>query len=114
MNLTRLIVFTNRVRVLAEFYSTTFDLPLIGEMNDDWVQVQAGGCLLAFHKTTHNTTDKEDTGLKLVFAAADIEEERQRLISLGIEMGTIIRFGDLAFCDGSDPDGNRFQLSTRT
>ena len=114
MNLTRLIVFTNRVRVLAEFYSTTFDLPLIGEMNDDWVQVQAGGCLLAFHKTTYNTADKGDTGLKLVFGADDIEEERRRLIDLGVKMDAIKRFGDLAFCDGSDPDGNRFQLSTRT
>lgn len=114
LNLTRLILFTSRVRVLTDFYSTTFDLPLIGEMNDDWVEVQAGGCLLAFHKTTYNTEDKDDTGLKLVFGADYIEEERRRLIDLGLEMGAIQRFGDLAFCDGSDPDGNRFQLSNRT
>lgn len=114
MNLTRVIIFTDRVRVLVEFYATIFSLPLVGEINDEWVELQAGGCLLAFHKTSRKTQGKDDTGLKLVFCPDDIEEERRRLIDLGVKMGLVKRFGDLSLCDGSDPDGNRFQFSTRS
>ena len=132
MNLTREILFTNRVRVLAEFYTNTFNLQPIGELNDNGIELQAGGALLAFHrvsfsggffprrhftsrnlvarcgvvdKTSRKTADKEDTGLKLVFGPDDITEERRRLIGLGVKMGPVKRFDNLAFCYGSDPDG---------
>ena len=38
---------------------------------------------------------------------------RAELISRGATMGTFKRFGALELCDGTDPDGNTFQISNR-
>ena len=37
----------------------------------------------------------------------------EELESLGVDMAEIRRFGKVEMCDGSDPDGRRFQISSR-
>ena len=38
---------------------------------------------------------------------------REALAARGARMGRLLGSGDLAFCDGKDPDGNPFQISNR-
>jgi hypothetical protein len=42
-----------------------------------------------------------------------IHQERARLVAAGVVMRDIHRYSDVAFCDGVDPEGNVFQLTTR-
>lgn len=41
------------------------------------------------------------------------EEVTVRLVALGVAMRESHRYGDASFCDGVDPEGNVFQLTTR-
>jgi len=113
MDLARIIIFTREVRQMVDFYAETFGLSVIGEFDDEWTEMSAGSCNIAFHKLGSDIQGSEDDGVKIVFASNDVAGEKARLESLGIEMIQIFRFGEIEMCDGSDPDGHRFQVSSR-
>ncbi|MEP6849502.1 MAG: VOC family protein [Acidobacteriota bacterium] len=115
MDLARVIIFTRDVERLVDFYVSNFGLKLVGEADPGWTELNAGGCNLAFHKFSGavENGDSADNGIKFVFGAKDVAAERSRLQGLGVEMTKIFEFGDIRMCDGSDPDGNRFQISSR-
>jgi predicted enzyme related to lactoylglutathione lyase len=51
------------------------------------------------------------SGFVLRFGVDDVEAERTRLLDLGVEIGDVNRVeGLVAFCEFSDPDGNRLSL----
>jgi catechol 2,3-dioxygenase-like lactoylglutathione lyase family enzyme len=112
MKLSRIIIFTPDVERLSEFYRNAFALDEIGVSNSDWAELDAGGCSLAFHKLNETSTVR-DGWIKPVFGAADVPAEKARLESLGVEMTDVVSFGDVQLCDGRDPDGNWFQVSSR-
>src|SRR5687767_14825330 len=113
MDLSRIIIFTGDVRRMVDFYSETFGLTLIGEFDEGWTEMSAGTCNIAFHKLGFEVQGSDDDGVKIVFATADVQGEKARLEALGIEMTDIFQFGEIEMCDGSDPDGHRFQISSR-
>ncbi len=113
MDLARVIIFTGDVRRMVDFYTSTFGLSMIGEFDEGWTEVNAGACTIAFHKLGFDVDGSSDDGVKLVFGTHDVAGERARLESLGIEMTEIYKYGDIEFCDGDDPDGHRFQISSR-
>ena len=51
---------------------------------------------------------REDTPIKLVFAVADVDAERSRLVRQGVKMFPANTWGT---CDGLDPEGNVFQIA---
>ena len=55
-------------------------------------------------------TPRENLPLKLIFEVKDVESERTRLESLGIEMLRRPWQQSGEACDGVDPEGNIFQL----
>jgi predicted enzyme related to lactoylglutathione lyase len=112
MELSRVIIFTGDVKTLVDFYISHFDLALVGEFDAGWTELNAGGCNLAFHKFSEKL-DGGDNGIKFVFAASDVAAEKARLEGLGVKMTRIFTFGQIQMCDGQDPDGNRFQISSR-
>jgi len=112
MKLSRIIIFTPDVDRLVAFYRNAFALGDIGVPNSDWAELDAGGCSVAFHKLDESSTAR-DGWIKVVFGAADVAAEKERLQGLGIEMTDVISFGDVQLCDGRDPDGNWFQISSR-
>ncbi len=105
-------MFTGNVSRLADFYSSHFGLEQVGEPEDGWIELNAGGCNLAFHHTSKKIDDR-DNGIKFVFGSADVAAEKERLEGLGVKMKKIFTFGNMEMCDGQDPDGNRFQISSR-
>lgn len=112
MDLTRVIVFTPDVKRMAEFYRSCFALSEIGEGDEGWTELDAGGCHIAFHRIDETGTSR-DGWIKLVFGSRDVAAEKSRLERLGIEMSEIVDFEGIRLCDGKDPDGNTFQISSR-
>jgi len=106
----RLMLFTNDVPVLARYYVDTFGLSYLGDPEDTgWIEVDAGGVRLAFP----GSMARKALGGKIVFFADDVVETRQQLMERGIEVGAVQSFRKLAYCDFSDPAGNRVQISNR-
>ena len=50
---------------------------------------------------------------KIVFYAQDVDAARAAVVARGAVMGAVRKFGTIALCDGQDPEGHVFQLSTR-
>jgi predicted enzyme related to lactoylglutathione lyase len=113
MIMTRVIIFSSRVGRIAEFYRTAFGFTTVGTATDDWIELTSGGCNLALHGTARDTRRTGDCGIKLVFGTRRVAATRSRLVKLGIAMGTVCSFAGITMCDGRDPDGNRFQISSR-
>jgi catechol 2,3-dioxygenase-like lactoylglutathione lyase family enzyme len=84
-----------------------------------WVELSAGPCALALHAIPAEIARgiaissppqaREDTPLKLIFEADDLEKARAHLVSCGATMGEPSPWGS---CDGVDPEGNVFQIAT--
>ena len=112
MQVARLIVFTRDVKRLSEFYRTSFGLRAVENGTADWTELSTGSCSIAFHRFD-DESEGRDGWIKIVFGAKDVAAEKARLESLGIKMSDVVEFGDIRLCDGRDPDGNWFQISSR-
>jgi len=112
MNISRLIIFTPDVRRLSDFYSNAFGLSKVDGGDAEWAELSTGTCNLAFHHYAEEGVGR-DGWTKIVFGAKNVRDEKARLESLGIEMSEVVQFGDIQLCDGRDPDGNWFQISSR-
>ena len=110
----RVIVFVADVEKCADFYRAMFDLsPIESDLAaDEWAELDAGGCRLAFHKA-HGPTGSPAAPHKIVFYAEDVGAVQQELVRRGAPMDAVQTFGDLLLCDGTDPEGHRFQISNR-
>ena len=75
-------------------------------------RADVGESNIAFHRYGKDVKAR-DGWMKIVFGAADVAAERERLIRQGMEMSEMVKFGDIHLCDGRDPDGNWFQISSR-
>ena len=114
LSLHRVITFTHQFEAMRNFYRDTFGMRIVSE-EDGWVELDSGGCRLAIHAAGKGVTvgpDHEGPH-KLVFYADDVAAARADLLARGVAMGPVHEFGALRFCDGSDPDANRFQISNR-
>ena len=112
VEISRFIIFTPDVKRLAGFYASTFGLDIVGEADEGWTELNAGATNIAFHKTTEQGTGR-DGWTKLVFGSKSVASERARLEKLGVKMSDVVEFGEIQLCDGRDPDGNYFQISSR-
>lgn len=112
MEMSRVIIFTPDVRRLSEFYISCFGLSSVGNSDADWAELNGGNCNIAFHRFSEEVQGR-DGWLKIVFGSSDVEAEKQRLEKLGVKMSEVVEFGEIKLCDGRDPDGNSFQISSR-
>jgi predicted enzyme related to lactoylglutathione lyase len=117
----RIIVFVANVEVSAAFFEHAFELNRVQETYTagQWLELQAGGCKLAFHKAygkegpIDEPTGGPDHPFKIVFYAENIPEMKKKLERKGVRMGEIKQFGNLALCDGVGPENHPFQISNR-
>jgi catechol-2,3-dioxygenase len=119
-SLDRIILYVQDVERLKKFYKEIFELPIIQEIKDEWVVFRAGVCELALHRVgePYRVADisswRVETNAKLVLSVArDLNEMRAELIRKGVPMGDIKVYPGLTgpLCDGTDPEGNVFQLA---
>jgi predicted enzyme related to lactoylglutathione lyase len=112
MILARIILFAPDVPATAAFYHQAFDIPIMGDPTDrDFIQLDTGACRIAVHKGV--AASGPGQAPKLVFRVSDVVGERRRLTAQGISLGRIIAAPGFSFCDGRDPAGNSFQISSR-
>ena len=71
--------------------------------------------MLALHavKAGPRLPERIDLYLKLCFHVDDVDRTRATLVAARVRMREAHRHGDVAFCDGIDPEGNVFQITTR-
>lgn len=112
------IIFVDDVAKMQAFYQGTLGLAVL-TAEPGWVRLDAGGVVLALHAITPARTrpdpppERAAAVTKLCFRVDDVDAAREALVAAGVKMRTVNRIGDLAFCDGIDPEGNVFQITTR-
>jgi catechol 2,3-dioxygenase-like lactoylglutathione lyase family enzyme len=110
LRLARIILFTADVEALTAFYRDVIGLTVVGR-EPRWVEFAAGGCAIAMHKGRAKPGARPP---KLVFHAADVAAARAALVRKGMTtLGPVKSATHFDMCDGSDPDGNPIQISSR-
>jgi catechol 2,3-dioxygenase-like lactoylglutathione lyase family enzyme len=115
MRLAQVILFTGDAGRLRDFYVGALGLSVL-EDSPGWIRLDAGRGVLALHDLPGEPTGdparrREDSYWKPCFQVDDVEVTRARLVAAGVAMGEVHRFGEVVFCDGTDPDGNIFQIT---
>lgn len=112
-SLNRVILFVNDMPACAAFYRDTLGLQPHGYADEGWMSFDAGGCLISLHRTTQPAASNAKA-VQIVFRVGDVDAARDALIRAGARMGDTARpEPGLSFCDGQDPAGNWFQISSR-
>ena len=108
----RIILFTDKVENLANFYSTNLGFK-IKEISQDkkWIDISTGGFFIGIHFKKISNASKRQT--KLVFYCADVNGAREELLKKGVKMGKLHISKEIVFSDGLDLAGNSFQISNR-
>lgn len=116
-----IILYVKNVEILKNFYVENFSLKVIEE-DQEWVLLNAGAIHIGLHKIGDQYLDtieegyQFDNNTKLVFQIdTDIVSARHELVSKNIQMREIKTFDhyDFWLCDGTDPEGNVFQLKKK-
>jgi catechol-2,3-dioxygenase len=120
VSLDRIILYVQDVERLANFYKDAFALPVVEEISGEWAVLRVGACELALHRVgkPYRVADaaswKVETNAKLVISVRrELNELRAELIRKGVPMGPLKSYPGLTgpLCDGTDPEGNVFQLA---
>jgi len=118
VQLSQVILFVDNTARMQAFYERLGLVVIDGTAASGFIRLRdpAGGAVLALHYTRAvgpPTAPRTDTALKPCFHAGDIDALRASLVQHGATMREIQRFDGIAICDGVDPEGNIFQLTTR-
>lgn len=116
----RIILFVDDIEKMSAFYGGVLGLSELPDGSEEYVCFSAGGCEICLHALpeqyraeSSEFPKREDTHSKFVFRSDDVERDRQYLIQKGARMNEVVRYGDIDLCDGADPEGNIFQISSR-
>lgn len=121
VRLSTIILYVKDVQLLKIFYVENFNLKVIEE-DPVWALLDAGGIYIGLHKIgDHYLEEIEadhifDNNTKIVFDIdMDIETAKNDLVSKNVRMRDIKTFEAYPFwlCDGTDPEGNVFQLRSK-
>ena len=109
-DLSRVILFTENMAEMEEFYHIGLGLRVIGR-ESGWVEYGAGGCNIALHSGRSKPGNRPP---KLSFFADDVAAARSYLTKrVSAAFGPVKSTDSFDMCDGKDPDGNPIQISSR-
>ncbi|MGB0062753.1 VOC family protein [Candidatus Binatus sp.] len=109
LSIKRVIIFTKGMPALTRFYRDVLGLRLKSD-EPGWKEFDAGGCDIALHNGTSEVGRRPP---KLVFFSAEVAKTREALLKRGAKLGKIKSKDGLDLCEGTDPDGNPFQIANR-
>jgi len=118
MRMAQALIFVDDVPRMQAFYHGTLGLPVI-TAEPGWVRLDAGEVVLALHAIPPGPAlpepapERIDASIKLCFHVEDVDRVRGTLIAAGVRMREVQRYDGMTFCDGIDPEGNVFQITTR-
>ncbi|MCS4303278.1 VOC family protein [Chryseobacterium sp. BIGb0232] len=121
IKLESVILYVQNTSLLRNFYVENFNFKVLEE-DSIWVLMNAGTVNIGLHKIGDQYLEKIgnghqfDNNTKLVFEAdTDIETARNELLSKNVHMREVKTFENYDFwlCDGTDPEGNVFQLKCK-
>lgn len=114
MRLAQAILFANDLGAMKAFYRDALGLQII-EDDPGYVRLDSGGAVLMLHKLGEppSPSPRMDSFIKLCFKSDDVPAAREALVARGVTMRELHRYGPITFCDGVDPEGNIFQITTR-
>lgn len=113
-----IILYVKDTQLLKKFYVENFNLKVLQE-DEIWVLLSAGNANIGFHKIGQKYLQqiepnyRFDNNIKIVFEIdGDLEAIRKEFIEKNIEMRELRTFENYSYwlCDGTDPEGNVFQL----
>jgi catechol 2,3-dioxygenase-like lactoylglutathione lyase family enzyme len=119
MHLRGATIYAKDLPRMKSFYRDVLGLRTIGATEiDNYVEFDAGTAMLALHaipgpiagnvEIASPPVPRENNPLKLIFEVEDVARERKRLEDLGV---TIVE-RPWGACDGIDPEGNIFGLTS--
>jgi catechol 2,3-dioxygenase-like lactoylglutathione lyase family enzyme len=119
VQLSQIILFVHDAARMQAFYAQLGLVVVDGDADDGFVRMRdpAGGAVLALHFTKvigPPSGPRVDTALKPCFQVDDVDVARAALTGYGATMRDVHRWNTIAFCDGVDPEGNIFQVTTRS
>jgi len=123
MQLSGAMLYVKDFPKMRDFYSQMLgSKPAHSEWPDIYAEFGSGGAKLALHaippeiaqsiEISSPPQPRERAPMKLIFRVDDVHAERARLESLGITMLVRSWQDPTQSCEGIDPEGNIFQLST--
>jgi predicted enzyme related to lactoylglutathione lyase len=108
LTMTRITIFTPNMERMTAFYRDVLGLTLRIDIKG-YKEFDAGGCSIALH---NGASVPGRRAPKLVFPAKDVPKLRAELVARGAKLGKVMSGRGLTRCEGKDPDGNPFQLSS--
>jgi predicted enzyme related to lactoylglutathione lyase len=121
MKLGSAVLYVKDLERMKRFYSEMFGTtPSNQEFADMWATFETGGARFALHAVPSEIakrieiksppTPRKESPVKFIFEVTDVESERARLESLGIEVLRRHWQKSGESCDAVDPEGNIFQI----
>lgn len=118
--ISRIILFVADIDSMTRFYSDAIGLAVVDDSDPGFVVLGGSGCDLALHRIPveivgegSRELPRQDSHAKIAFRSDDVAADRLRLIGQRVPMREMHRYGTVEFCDGIDPEGNIFQISSR-
>jgi len=121
MQLRSAILYVKDMEAMKRFYGEMLGaIPSDQGSTDTWVIFETDGARLSLHAIPAEIASsieinsppkpREESPVKLIFEVKDVELERSRLESLGIQILRRPRQKAAETCDAVDPEGNVFQI----
>ncbi len=98
---------------MAAFYQQVLGLvpKTCADDPKEWQEFLAGSLTIALHLS--DAPKPRRIATKLVFYSSDVKMIKQQLEARGVKLGRIIKTEFFEFCNGTDPEGNPFSISSR-
>ena len=113
--MSRITLVVQNMMMVTEFYRDVLQLKPIFDLKvqpPQWIEFNTGPCRLAL-QVASRSDGLPSTYSKIVFCVDDVEEARKELLERDAPMGEIEDDGRFQYCEGQDPEGNKFQISNR-
>ena len=113
--MSRITLVVQNMMAVTEFYRDVLQLKPIFDLDvqpPQWIEFNTGPCRLAL-QSAEKVDGVPSTYSKIVFYADDVEKARKELLERGAPMSAVEEDGRFQYCDGHDPEGNKFQISNR-
>src|SRR5262245_29276741 len=109
LSMRRIVLFTSNMPKMVSFYRDTLGFPLLKD-EQGWKELDADGCVIALHNGTSQVGKRPP---KIGFWSKDVPAAREALVARGAKLGKVMSGAGLTRCEGKDPDGNHFSISSR-